>query len=153
MRSRCEADQTSIDKLTLHLFFCPMNSVKRNQWKPSTVPTNRRIIFSICVYLYVFVNKMLFIIRALYYSKRQIHFLSFIDRTIHKSLDYVRCFFEILQRACDVRLGVSSTSMNQVLDAMMSAHRASFFLNSDCIVSPTCTMFVQKSHVRSLTGW
>jgi hypothetical protein len=51
---------------------------------------------------YVFVNKMLFIIRALYYSKRQIHFLSFIDKTIHKSLDYVRCFFRILQRACDV---------------------------------------------------
>jgi hypothetical protein len=51
-----------------------------------------------------------------YYSKRQIHFLSFID--IHKSLDYVRCFFWVLQQACDVRHVVSSTSMNQVIDAM-----------------------------------
>jgi hypothetical protein len=93
---------------------------------------------------------MLFIIQALYYSKCQIHFLSFID--IHKSLDYVRCFFGVLQRACDVRHGVSSTSMNQVIDAMLSAHRASFFLNSDCIVSPTRTMFVQESHVRGLVG-
>ena len=104
--------------------------------------------FSICVYLYLFVNKMLFITRALYYSKRQIHFLSFID--IHNSLDYVSCFFGVLQRACDVRHGVSSTSMDQVIDALLSAHRASFFLNSDCIVNPTRTMFVQESHVRSL---
>ena len=101
----------------------------------------------------VFLNTMLFIIRALYYSKRQIHFLSFIDKTIHKSLDYVRCFFVVLQRACDVRHGVSSTSMNQVIDAMLSAHRASFFLNSDCIVSPTRTLFVQESHVCDLVGW
>ena len=72
---------------------------------------------------------------------------------IHKSLDYVSCFFGVLQRACDVRHGVSSTSMNQVIDAMLSAHRASFFLNSDCIVSPTRTMFVQESHVRGMIGW
>ena len=109
--------------------------------------------FYMCLFvcLDVFVNKMLFIIQALYYSKCQIHFLSFID--IHKSLDYVRCFFGVLQRACDVRHGVSSTSMNQVIDAMLSAHRASFFLNSDCIVSPTRTMFVQESNVRGLVGW
>ena len=96
---------------------------------------------------------MLFIIRALYYNKRQIHFLSFIDKTIHKSLDYVRCFFGVLQRACDVRHGASSTAMNQVIDAMLSAHRASFLLNSDRIVSPTRTMFVQESHVCGLVEW
>ena len=82
------------------------------------------------MYLFVcldfFVNKMLFIIQALYYNKCQIHFISFID--ILKSLDYVRCFFGVLQRACDVRHGVSSTSMNQVIYAMLSAHRCFLLL-------------------------
>ena len=109
--------------------------------------------FYMCLFvcLDVFVNKMLFIIRALYYNKRQIHFLSFID--IHKSLDYVSCFFGVLQQACDVRHGVSSTAKNQVIDVMLSTHRASFFLNSDCIVSPTRTMFVQESHVHGMIEW
>jgi hypothetical protein len=30
---------------------------------------------------------MLYIIQALHYNKRQVHFLSFIDKTMHKSLD------------------------------------------------------------------
>ncbi|MCS5550679.1 MAG: hypothetical protein NZ811_04070, partial [Gammaproteobacteria bacterium] len=73
--------------------------------------------------------------------------LSFIDETIHESLDCVRCFFGVLQRACDVRHVVSSTSMNQVIDAMLSAYSGAFFLNSDGVVSPTRTMFVHKVHV------
>jgi len=90
---------------------------------------------------------MLFIIQALHYSKRQVHFLSFIDETMHKSLEYVCGFFGVLQRACDVRHGVSSTSVYQVIDAVLSAYSASFFLNSDGVVSPTRTMFVHKVHV------
>jgi len=92
---------------------------------------------------------MLFVIRAKYIiTKRQVHFLSFIDETMHKSLDYVRGFFGVLQRACDVRHEVSSTSVYQVIDAVLYVYSGAFFLNSDGVVSPTRTMFVHKVHVR-----
>jgi hypothetical protein len=44
-----------------------------------------------------FVNKMLFIIQALHYNKRQVHFLSFIDKKMHRSLDYVCGFSRVSQ--------------------------------------------------------
>jgi hypothetical protein len=42
---------------------------------------------------------------------------------------------------------MSCTSMNELKNAMMSAHGRSFFLYSNCIVSLTRTMCVHKVHV------
>jgi hypothetical protein len=42
---------------------------------------------------------MLFIIQALHYNKRQVHFLSFIDKKMHRSLDYV-CGFSRVSQFC-----------------------------------------------------
>jgi hypothetical protein len=48
---------------------------------------------------------------------------------------------------------MSCTSMNEVKNAMMSAHGRSFFLYLNGIVSPTRTMFVHKVHVSPWKGW
>jgi hypothetical protein len=49
----------------------------------------KRLHFLYMFFLFVcFVNKMLFIIEALHYSKLQVHVLSFIDKTMHKSLQH-----------------------------------------------------------------
>jgi len=111
-------------------------------------------IFYICSFLFVcmlfFVNKMLFIIQALHYSKREVHFLSFIDKTMHKSLDYVCSFFRMSQGPRYVRHGSTGTSVYGVKYTVVSAHDGSIFLYSDCIVSPTGAMSVHKIYVNTL---
>ena len=91
---------------------------------------------------------MLFIIQALHYNKRQVQFLSFIDKTMHTSIDYVSGFSRMSQCSRNIAHGFSGTSVYQIKYAMVSAHSGAFFLNSDGVVSPTRTMFVHKIHVR-----
>ena len=90
---------------------------------------------------------MLFIIQALHYNKRQVQFLSFIDKTMHTSIDYVCGFSRMSQCSRNIAHGFSGTSVYQIKYAMVSAHSGAFFLNSDGVVSPTRTMFVHKVHV------
>ena len=90
---------------------------------------------------------MLFIIQVLHYNKRQVHFLSFIDKTMHRSLDYVCGFSRVSQCSRNIVDGFSATSVYQLKYTVVSAYSGTFFLNSDGVVSPTRTMFVHNVHV------
>jgi len=109
-------------------------------------------IFYICsfwfVCLLVCVNKMLFIIHALYYNKCQVHFLSFIDKTMHKSLDYICGFSRVSQSSRNIAHGFFGTSVYQKKYTVVSAYGGSLLLYPDCIVSPT-----RKVHVSPYKGW
>ena len=98
-------------------------------------------------FFFFFVNKMLFIIQALHYNKRQVHFLSFIDKTMHKSIDYVCGFSRVSQCSRNIAHGFSDTSVYQIKYTVVSAYGGAFFLNSDGVVSLTRTMFVHKVYV------
>ena len=102
----------------------------------------------VCMFflLVCFVNKMLFIIQALHYNKRQVHFLSFIVHR-NKSLDYVCGFSRVSQCSCNIAHGFSGTSVYQIKYTVVSAYSGAFFLNYDGVVSPTRTMFVHKVQV------
>ena len=113
-------------------------------------------IFYICsfVCLFFFVNKMLFIIRGFtLLKKRQVHFLSFIDKTMHTTLDYVWGFSRMSQCSRNITHGFSVTSVYQIKYTVVSEYSGAFFLNSNGVVSPTRTMFVHKVHVSPLKGW
>ena len=103
----------------------------------------------VCMFflLVCFVNKMFFITQALHDNKHQVHFLSFIDKTIHKSIDYVCGFSRVSQCSRNIVHGFSGTSVYQIKYPVVSAYGGAFFLNSDGVVSPTRTMFVHKVHV------
>jgi hypothetical protein len=88
---------------------------------------------------------MLFIIQALHYNKRQVHFLSFIDKTMDKSLDYVCGFSRVSQCSRNIAHGFCGTSVYQIKYTVVSAYSGAFFLNSDGVV--TRTLFVHKIHV------
>ena len=103
--------------------------------------------FFVCLFAFFFVNNMLFIIQALHHSKRQVHFLSFIDKTIHKSFDYVCDFSRVSQCSRNITHGFSGTSVYQIKYTVVSAYSGGFFLNSNGVVSLTRTMFVHKVHV------
>ena len=90
---------------------------------------------------------MLFIIEALHYSKLQVHVLSFIDKTMHKSLDYVCGFSRVFQCSRNIAHGFSGTSVYQIKYTVVFAYGGVFFLNSDDVVSPTRKMFVYNGHV------
>jgi hypothetical protein len=47
-------------------------------------------------------------------TKRQVHFLSFIDKTMHKSLDYVCGFSRVSQCSRNITHGFSGTSVYQI---------------------------------------
>jgi hypothetical protein len=80
-------------------------------------------------------------------TKRQVHFLSFIDKTMHTSLDYV-CGFSLMSQCFrNITHGYSGTSVYQIKYTVVSAYSGAFFLNSNGVVSPTRTMFVHKVHV------
>ena len=110
-------------------------------------------ICSFCLFVYlfgfVFANKMLFIIQALHYNKRQVHFLSFIDKTMDKSLDYVCGFSRVSQCSRNIAHGFCGTSVYQIKYTVVSAYSGAFFVNSDGVVSTTRTMFAHKVHVSS----
>ena len=101
----------------------------------------------VCLFAFFFVNKMLFIIQALHYSKRQVHFLSFIDKTMHKSIDYVCGFSRVSQCSRNIAHGFSDTFVYQIKYTVVSVYSGAFVLNSDGVVSLTRTMFVHKVHV------
>jgi hypothetical protein len=90
---------------------------------------------------------MFFIIQALHYNKRQVHFLSFIDKTMHKSIDYVCGFSRVSQCSRNIAHGFSDTSVYQIKYTVVSVYSGAFFLNSDGVVSLTRTMFVHKVYV------
>jgi hypothetical protein len=74
-------------------------------------------------------------------------FLSFIDKTMHKSLDYVCGFSRISQCSRNITHGFSGTSVYQIKYTVVSAYSGAFFLNYNGVVSPTRTMFVHNVHV------
>ena len=80
-------------------------------------------------------------------AKRQVHFLSFIDKTMHKSLDSVCGFSRMSQCSRIIGQGFSGTSVYKIKDTVVSAYSGAFFLNSNGVVSPTRTMFVHKVRV------
>ena len=106
--------------------------------------------FFVCLFAFFFVNNMLFIIQALHHSKRQVHFLSFIDKMMHKSLDYACGFSRVSQCSRNIAHEFSGTYMCKVKYTVVSAHDGSLFLYSDCIVSPTGAMSVHKLYVNTL---
>ena len=80
-------------------------------------------------------------------AKRQVHFLSFIDKTMHKSLDYVCGFSRMSQCSGNITHGFSGTYVYQIKHTVVSAYRGAFFLNSYGVISPTRTMFVHNVYV------
>ena len=80
-------------------------------------------------------------------EKRQVHFLSFIDKTVHKSLDSVCGFSRMSQCSRNIAQGFSGTYVYTIKDTVVSAYSGAFLLNSNGVVSPTRTMFVHKDRV------
>ena len=80
--------------------------------------------------LVCFVNKMFFITQALHDNKHQVHFLSFIDKKMHKSLDYVCGFSRVSQCSRNIAHGFSGTSVYHIKYTVVSAYSRAFFLNS-----------------------
>ncbi len=70
----------------------------------------------------------------LHYIKRQVHFLSFIDKTMHKSFDYVCGFSRVSQCSRNIAHGFSGTSVYQLKYTVMSAYSGAFFLNLERVV-------------------
>ena len=54
-------------------------------------------------------------------TKRQVHFLSFIDKTMHKSLDYVCRFSRVSQCSRNIDHEFSGTSVYQIKYTVVSA--------------------------------
>jgi hypothetical protein len=77
-------------------------------------------------------------------TKRQVHFLSFIDKTMHKSLDSVCGFSRMSQCSRNIAQGFSGIYVYKIKDTVVSAYSGDFFLNSNGVVSPTRTMFFLK---------
>ena len=99
-----------------------------------------------------FVNKMLFIMRVYIITKLQVHFLSFIDKTMHQSLDCVCGFSRVSQCSHNITHGFSGTSVYQIKYTVVSAYNGAFFLNSNGVVSSTRTMLYHKVHVSTKKG-
>ena len=80
-------------------------------------------------------------------TKRQVHFLSFNNKTMHKSLESVCGFSRMSQCSRSIGQGFSGTSAYNIKDTIVSAYSGAFVLNSNGIVSPTRTMFAHKDRV------
>jgi hypothetical protein len=80
-------------------------------------------------------------------TKRQVHFLSFIDKTMHKSLHSVCGFSRMSQCSRNIAQGFSGTFVYKITYTVVFAYSGAFFLNSNGVVSPTHTMFVHKVRV------
>jgi len=84
-------------------------------------------------------------------SKSQVHCISFIDKTMHKSLDHG--YSRVSQCSRNIAHGFSGTSVYHIKYTVVSAYSGAFVLKSDGVVNPTRTMFVHKVHVSTYKGW
>jgi hypothetical protein len=74
------------------------------------------------VFLLVFVKKCYSSYRLYIIAKRQVHFLSFIDKTMHKCLDYVCGFSRMSQCSRNIAQGFCGTSVYQIKNTVVSAN-------------------------------